>query len=131
MQFRGSEDRLNPIAPAGVDDHTLGGYTAVHGRAPGFEGADGCAYTAAVETEPADDDDDAWVGYIVFVRWAAEGSAIMGHVETGDLTRGASREEARAGVDALPLARVKEELDAALERKRLWELNGGMPSKDG
>lgn len=130
MQFRGSEDRLNPITPAGVDDSTLGGYTGVHGRAPGFEGADGCAYTAAVEAEPADDADETWVGYIVFVRWAAEGSAIMGHVETGDLTRGGSREEARAAVDALPLSRVKEELDAALERKRAWEMDDAAPSDD-
>jgi hypothetical protein len=114
-----------------MDDSTLGGYAAVHGRAPGFEGADGCAYTAAVETEPADDGDDAWVGYVVFVRWAAEVSAIMGHVETGDLTRARSREAARAAVEALPLTRVKDELDAALERKRAWEMDDAAPLEDG
>src|SRR5690606_7476382 len=49
VPFKGTEDRLNPIAPSGVDDTTLGGYPAVHGRAPGFEGADGSAYTVAIE----------------------------------------------------------------------------------
>lgn len=120
MKFTSSEDRLNPIAAEGVDESTLGGYPAVHGRAPAFEGIDGLAYTAAIEAEPADGG-DGWVAYLVFLRWAAEGSAIMGHLETPDLTRGATREEAVQRLEATPLFRVKEILDASIASKREWE----------
>ncbi len=125
MQFRGMEDRLNPIPPPGVDDTTLGGYPAVHGRAPAFEGSDGRAYTAAIEVDRADDVEDAYVAYIVFVRWSDEGTAIMGHLETEDLGRGATEEEARAQVEALPLTRVKQILDEAIARKLEWEAAAG------
>ena len=33
------------------DDTTLGGYLAVHGRPPAFEGPDGHPYTVSVEVE--------------------------------------------------------------------------------
>jgi hypothetical protein len=118
MQYRGAEDRLNPITPEGVDDTTLGGYPAVHGRAPAFEGSDGEPYTAAVESEPADDDSGDAVAYLVFLRWAQTGTAIMGHLETGDLARAATETEARAALEALPLARVKQILDETIRRKR-------------
>jgi hypothetical protein len=113
------EDRLNPIAPPGVDDTTLGGYAAVHGRAPGFEGSDGSAYSAAIEAERAED--GSWVAFLVFLRWADEGSAIMGHLETEDLARGAEEAEARSRLGSLPLPRVKELLDEAIARKREWD----------
>lgn len=116
------EDRLNPIAPEDADETTLGGYAAIHGRAAAFEGSDGSAYTVAIEIEPADadtdGDDDTFVGYLVFVRWAAEGSAIMGHLETGDLASGETESATRAAIEALPLPRVKELLEAGIERKR-------------
>lgn len=121
MYFRGSEDRLNPVSPEGVDDTTLGGYPAVHGRAPGFEGVDGEPYTVAVETEHGDDPDAPWGAYLVFLRWAQTGSAIMGHLETGDLARGATEEEARAGLEALPLSRIREILDEAIRARREGE----------
>lgn len=122
---------MNPIAPEGADETTLGGYAAIHGRAAAFEGSDGSAYTVAIEVEPADasgaaDEDpdgdaagvDAFVGYLVFVRWAAEGSAIMGHLETGDLASGETEEATHAAIEALTLTRVKEVLEAEIERKR-------------
>ena len=118
MQYSSSEDRLNPIAPEGVDDTTLGGYPAVHGRAPAFDGSDGQAYTAAVEAEAAEETDQGWVGYLVFVRWAQTGSAVMGHLETGDLCRGRTEAEVRAALDALPLPRVKQILDETIARKQ-------------
>ena len=114
------EDRLNPVPAEGVDESTLGGYAAVHGRAPGFEGPDGSAYTVAVEAEEVADG-GAWAAYLVFVRWADEGSAIMGHVETDDLARGPTREAATEAVEALPLAEVKRVLDEAVERKLEWD----------
>jgi len=118
VQYRNAEDRLNPIAPEGADDTTLGGYPAVHGRAPAFEGSDGEPYTVAIETEP---EADGWAAYLVFVRWARTGSAIMGHLETGDLATGASEAEARAGLEALPLPRVREILDETIRRKQSEE----------
>src|SRR5687768_1882703 len=105
MQYRSAEDRLNPVAPPDTDETTLGGYTTLHGRAAGFEGADGSPYTVAIEVDP--DDAGNYAGYLVFVRWANGGSAIMGHVETGDLVTAATEQEARSALAALPLREVK------------------------
>ena len=117
MFFRGSEDRLNPLTPQGADDTTLGGYPAVHGRAPAFEGADGEPYTAAVETDATGDPGEPWAAYLVFVRWSRGGTAVMGHLETGDLARGSTEAEVRAALDAWPLARVKQVLDEAIRER--------------
>jgi hypothetical protein len=117
MQYRSAEDRLNPVTPEGVDDTTLGGYPAVHGRAAGFEGCDGEPYTVEPEAEPREDG-TGWVGYLVFLRWAATGSAVMGHLETGDLVEGATEEEARRALGAFPLSRVRAILDETIERRR-------------
>lgn len=116
MRFQSAEDRLNPITPEGVEDTTLAGYQAVHGRAAAFEGKDGEPYTAGIETERAEEG-DGWVAYLVFPRWSQTGSAVMGHLETGDLERGATEEEARAAVGAYPLARVRGILDAEIARR--------------
>ncbi len=118
MYFRGSEDRLNPVTPEGVSDATLGGYLAVHGRAAAFEGADGEPYTVAVEAEPGEDAEAGWVAYLVFLRWSHSGTAIMGHLETGDLAYGPTEAEARAALEALPLSRVKAVLDEEIRRRR-------------
>ncbi|HEX2091515.1 MAG TPA: hypothetical protein VHG28_03895 [Longimicrobiaceae bacterium] len=101
-----------------MDDTTLGGYPAVHGRAPAFEGVDGEPYTVAVETDASDDPDEPWAAFLVFLRWSATGSAIMGHLETGDLVRARTEAEARAALEALPLARVKEILDETIRAKQ-------------
>ena len=118
MRYTNAEDRLNPIAAEGADESTLGGYPAVHGRAPAFEGSDGQPYTAAIETDHTEGAPEPWAAYLVFVRWAQTGSAIMGHLETGDLVTGGSEAEVRAGLEALPLARVKAILDAEIQRKQ-------------
>jgi hypothetical protein len=112
------EDRLNPIAPEGADESTLGGYAAIHGRAPAFEGSDGEAYTPAIEMEAAEDEEKPWAAYLVFLRWARSGSAIMGHLETDDLTHGHSADEARDALEAFPLTLVKQILEETIERKR-------------
>ncbi|MEX0912872.1 MAG: hypothetical protein WD737_12975 [Gemmatimonadota bacterium] len=112
------EDRLNPIAPEDADESTLGGYTAVHGRAPSFEASDGSPYTVALEIDESEEEPGSYAAYLIFLRWANEGSAIMGHVETGDLATGATAEEARAELEKLTLTRVKEILDEAIARKR-------------
>jgi hypothetical protein len=117
MKFGGMEDRLNPVGPDGVDDTTLGGYPAVHGRAPGFEGSDGYAYTVAVEL----DEDGArggWSAYLVFLRWANEGSAILGHLATEDLAHGSTPEDAKGALEALPLPDVKSILETEIARRQ-------------
>jgi hypothetical protein len=118
MNFQGAEDRLNPIAPEGADETTLGGYPLVHGRAPSFEGVDGRPYSVAIDAEPNDAPSGGWVAYLVFLRWADTGTAIMGHVETPDLAAGATEQEARAHLEALPLPHVKEILDDLLRRNQ-------------
>lgn len=117
VRYRNAEDRLNPIAPAGVDDTTLGGYVAVHGRAPAFDGSDGEPYTPAIEVDPPEDG-SGWGAYLVFVRWARTGTAIMGHLETPDLAVADSEQAARSMLEAMPLADVKRVLDETIERKR-------------
>ena len=117
MFFRGSEDRLNPDVPEGTPDTTLGGYRAVHGRSPAFEGADGEPYTVAVETDATDHPDQPVAAYLVFVRWSRNGTAVMGHLETGDLATGRTEDEARAALEAWPLPRVKQALDEAIRAR--------------
>lgn len=117
MIFNPVEHRLNPVAPADADETTLGGYADIHGRAAAFEGSDGEPYTAAIETEPAEPE-SGWVGYLIFLRWAHTGTAIMGHLETGDLVRGASEAEVSDALRCLPLTRVKQILDETIRRKR-------------
>lgn len=116
MLYKSAEDRLNPIAPAEADESTLGGYSAVYGRAAAFEGRDGQPYTVAIESEPVDDG-SSWVAYLVFLRWAGTGSAVMGHVETGDLAAAASEAEVRARLEALPLTEVRKLLDELIMRR--------------
>jgi hypothetical protein len=118
VKYSGAEDRLNPITPPGMDDTTLGGYATVHGRAAAFEGMDGEPYTAAVDTEDTGSGEAPWVAYLVFLRWSQTGSAVMGHMETEDLARGTDEASARSELEKLSLARVKEILDATIERKR-------------
>src|SRR5690606_22402709 len=86
------------------------------GRAAAFEGSDGEPYTVAIETEPAEDG-SRWAGYLVFLRWSQTGSAVMGHLETGDLASGQSEAEARSLLEALPLQRVREILNDEIARR--------------
>lgn len=118
MKYASAEDRLNPLPPEGADETTLGGYTAVHGRAAAFQGMDGEPYTAGIETDASDDPDHPFAGYLVFIRWAQTGTAIMGHVETDDLVTAATEAEARTALEALSLREVRALLDEAIARKR-------------
>lgn len=121
MPFRNVEDRLNPVTSDGVDDTTLGGYLQVHGRAAAFEGVDGRPYTVAVEAEETGAPDAPWVGYLIFLRWADTGTAVMGHVETEDLAAGGSERDVRSALDSLPLTRIRQILDDTLTRRQREE----------
>lgn len=118
MKYASAEDRLNPIAPPDADEGTLGGYMAIHGRAAAFESADGEPYTVGVETDATGDDTLPYAGYLVFIRWAQTGTAIMGHLATDDLVTAPTEEEARARLEALPLREVRALLDETIARSR-------------
>jgi hypothetical protein len=118
MRYPGAEDRLNPVTPQGVTDDTLGGYLRVHGRAAAFQGYDGEPYTAAVETDDTGDAERPHAAYLVFIRWAQTGTAVMGHLETGDLVAAATEEEAREALERLSLAEVRALLDDTIRARR-------------
>jgi len=103
--------------PAGGDDTTLGGYLRVHRRPPGFEGSDGEPYTVSLEVEQAPALGEAWEGYLVFVRWAATGLGVVGHLETPPLLRAPSKQGALDALGELSLAEVKRELDVAIRKR--------------
>lgn len=110
--------------PGGADG-TLGGYFAVHGRPPAFEGSDGEPYTVAVDVEETDDPDRPYVAFFLFLRWARTGAGIMGHLESGDIAVGATEGEARERALALSLFEVRAELDRAIARRRHDLADGG------
>lgn len=122
MYFRSMEDRLNPVPPADADEATLGGYFAIHGRSPGFTGSDGMPYTVATEVERSDEG-ETWSGYLIFLRWAENSTAIMGHLDSADVVQAQTEDDARRQLGALSLPDVKRLLDDAIDRRaRMDEL---------
>lgn len=109
---------LRGDAPTAAKDMTLAGYVEEHDRAPAFEGVDGQPYTVDVDAEHEPEKTPPWAGFLVFIRWAATGAGIMDHVESGDVARGATEDEARRAAMELSLYEVKAELDAAIVRRR-------------
>ncbi|HUH11603.1 MAG TPA: hypothetical protein VMK65_00780 [Longimicrobiales bacterium] len=109
--------RATREATGEAGDVTLAGYTYEHERPPAFEGSDGDAYTVDVAVEETGEAERPFVAYLLFLRWAATGAGIMGHVESGDVASGRTEEEARAATGNLTLWELKAELDAALERR--------------
>lgn len=101
-----------------TDDSTLAGYLTRHERAPAFEGSDGRAYSAAIYTPDEPEADGRYGAALLFVRWTPAGNAPDGHVETDFVAYGSTAEDAAAEAGALTLHRVKELLDAAIERHR-------------
>lgn len=98
------------------DDHTLGGYLAVHHRPPAFGASDGRAYTVAALVDDAPGTDGRFGAALLFVRWSSGGDRPVGHLETGYLTHGPSPEAAQAPLLALTLAEVKAHLDRCVAR---------------
>jgi hypothetical protein len=107
------------------DPNTLGGYIAVHDRPAAFEGSDGFSYTVEILTSDEGDAPERWGAYLFFVKWARIGSsAPEGHLESDFLARGASEDDARRKVGALPLNAVKRTLDELIARSP-----GGVPKR--
>ena len=94
------------------DESTLGGYAAVHGRPPAFEGPDGFSYSVEIMTDETGDATAPVGGYLLFMQWARMGDQrVQSHLETDFLERGASEDEVVRRVGAMPLGEVKRALD--------------------
>lgn len=102
------------VGPA--PDMTFAGYVGTHDRVPAFEGTDSQPYTTDIDTEETGDPDRPWAAFLVFVRWAATGAGIMGHVTSEDIAWGKTEDEARRAALDLTLYQLKDELDRAIAR---------------
>lgn len=98
-------------------DLTFAGYVETHDRVPAFEGSDGQPYTVDIDSEETGDPARPWAAFLVFVRWAATGAGIMGHVTSGDVAFAKTEHEARAAALELTLYQLKRELDGAIARR--------------
>jgi hypothetical protein len=93
------------------DEHTLGGYMAVHARPAAFEGADGASYSADIAVDDTGDAEAPVGAYLIFLRWGPGEPRVVGHLETDFLARAATEDEARAVIGALSLEETKRLLD--------------------
>ena len=93
------------------DEHTLGGYMAVHARPAAFEGVDGASYSADIAVDDTGDAAEPVGAYIIFLRWGAGEPRVLGHLESDFLARGRPEDEARAQVGAHSLTETKRLLD--------------------
>ncbi|NIP79620.1 MAG: hypothetical protein GWM90_10550 [Gemmatimonadetes bacterium] len=98
-------------------DLTFGGYVETHDRPPAFEGSDGQPYTVDLDTEETGDPERPWAAFLVFIRWAATGAGIMGHLTSEDVAWGGDEHGARAAALDLTLYELKTRLDRAIAVK--------------
>lgn len=107
------------------DTNTIGGYVAVHGRPPAFEGTDGLSYSVEILTAPTGRPDAPFGACLLFVQWARIGaSAPSGHLETDFLAESDSEDEARAVVGAYSLSQGRAALHALISAR-----HGGPPGR--
>lgn len=102
---------------------------AVHARPAAFEGRDGMSYSVSIEVDETGDADAPWGAYLLFLRWRRLGTqGVEGHLESGFLETGASRDEAGAALAAWSLAGVKKVLDDCIaaasgpSARRWWDV---------
>jgi hypothetical protein len=100
------------------DEHTLGGYMAVHARPAAFEGADGASYSADIATDSTGDAAAPVGAYLIFLRWSPGEPRVVGHLETDFLARARTEDEARATIGALSLDETKRVLDELIRASR-------------
>ena len=100
------------------DANTLGGYTAVHGRPPAFEGTDGLSYSVEIVTAPTRHPDAPVGAYLLFVQWARIGATSpSGHLETDFLAESDSDAEARSIVGSLSLGQTRAALHGLIAER--------------
>ena len=111
-------DLVRELGGAGKEgpapDLTFAGYVETHDRVPSFEGSDGQPYTVDLDTEETGEPERPWAAFLVFVRWAATGAGIMGHVTSENVAWGQEEHEARAAALELTLYELKTALDRAI-----------------
>ena len=100
------------------DEHTLGGYMAVHARPAALEGADGASYSADIAVDETGDAAAPLGAYIIIRRWGPGEPRVVGHLESDFLARGRTEDEARAAVGALSLTETKRLLDELIRASR-------------
>ena len=121
-----SHGRFLPPDHSRGDERTVGGYAAVHGRAAGLEGKDGCSYSLEVMTDDTGERERPHGAYLIFLRWRRMGEqGVEGHLETDFLAYGDTPEAAAAQVGAMPLTECQRLLDALIaardgDRGRRW-----------
>ena len=121
-----STGRFLPPDPSRGDEHTVGGYAAVHGRAAALEGRDGLSYSLEVLTDDTGDAARPFGAYLVFLQWRRMGEqGIDGHLETDFLTFANTADEAQALARTMPLTECQRLLDALVaardgDRGRRW-----------
>ena len=96
-----------------MDEDTLSGYVAVHGRPPAFEGLDGRAYSVGVFSDDDPGPDGRYGASLIFIRWSPSQEP-DGHLETAYLARAVDPAVAEAEVGRMALAEVKAALDALI-----------------
>lgn len=101
-----------------MSEFTLGGYMALHDRAPAFTGLDNRAYSVALWVEDDADDRGRHAGALLFVRWSPDGANPDGHYETEWLVHGTTVDEARERLGAFSLYDVKAMLDELITAGR-------------
>ena len=101
-------------------EDTLGGYRAVHGRPPAFEGSDGHSYSAAILSEDIPGADRRYGAAMIFVRWSSANEP-DGHLETGFLAYDADPSSAEEAVGRMTLLDAKHHLDGLIAGRRLTE----------
>jgi hypothetical protein len=99
------------------DETTLGGYAAVHGRPPAFDGPDGVAYSVDILVDETGEPGTPWGAYLFFVRWSPGTPALAGHIESEFLTRALTADDARADLGQWPLTDVKGALDRLIHTR--------------
>jgi hypothetical protein len=100
------------------DEHTLGGYMAVHARPAAFEGADGASYSADIGVDETGDAAAPVGAYLIFLRWSPGEPRVVGHLETDFLARARTEDEAPAAIGALSLDETKRVLDELIRASR-------------
>jgi hypothetical protein len=98
-------------------EETLGGYQAIHGRPPAFEGSDGRAYSAGIFSEDVPGPDGRYGAAVIFVRWSASQEP-DGHLETGFLAHDADPARAEQAVGRMTLLDAKRHLDELIAGRR-------------
>jgi len=113
-----SHGRFLPPDYARGDEHTVGGYAAVHGRAAALEGTDGLSYSLDVLTDSTGDPSRPFGAYLLFLQWRRMGEqGIEGHLESDFLAYAATADAASVVVRAMTLTECQRVLDTLVAER--------------